>query len=142
MRFGVTTPARLAYTDRAASERGAALQFLAIAPHGATTRYSFTVSAGRRYIFEYGSLYVRRDTVAAPAAAAQAAITFTATNGQVWTAPIAFFLDNVVGVVSRDASGMQLFLKEGATIVGSDSDTSTGGTMSFIYGLKGTEYDA
>lgn len=112
-----------------------------VAPHATTTRFTYTVPAGRKALVEVGFVLTERGTAAATAADAGAELVITV------GATTAFAVDarvnsNVVGALAELFGGLNLSLLSGNSIAGQDFDASTTGTMTFVQTMKATEFDA
>jgi hypothetical protein len=108
-----------------------------IAPHVATTRWTYTVPAGRKALVESAFASMITDTVGAPAGNRNVAVAVTTTPLiQVYYSamfPNALSSSNLAGAI---------ILLAGITLGASTSDASTGGFNSFFVSMKATEYDA
>lgn len=114
----------------------------AIAPAGATVRWSYTVPVVRKAYLEGGQASVLRQTVAAPVDIAQAFVRYTPSGGSGGPLAQANLLNNAVGAldtqnISSSVLGFAGDLFEGVTV-----DASTGGTMVVRITAKFTEFDA
>lgn len=113
----------------------------AVAPHGLTTRWTYTVPAGRFCIVELMRVFLLRETVAAPAAVAAALVTYTPSGGAAGFICNAQLLDNTVGAKEKENWGSELRLQAGDVLQGQTVDGSTGGTLRLHANFVGTEYD-
>jgi hypothetical protein len=142
MRVGNLLPARPNWYDRNPAERGFTANILAVAPHGSTSRFLYTVPAAKKFILEFAQTSIWRDTVAAPVGLWNAAVSTLGSTGAGAQTPIAISTSNVLLFrIDLALSYQAIFLPTG-TVSLIDQDTSTGGTCSFISVCKGTEYDA
>lgn len=136
MKLGSLSAARPQYYDRnAASISGN--YGATVGPHGATTRFTYTVPAGKKCIAEAVFSSVTRATVATTAGLVGIyAGTSTVRSVNIVTT------NNTVPVCVQDKGTTQLTVYAGATFTGVSSDASTGGTNEIIIQFNGTEFDA
>ncbi len=110
-----------------------------VAPHGVTTRWTYTVPASRKAQMESVLARILRITAAAPVAYADADV---AVGNVLSYIAIADLMTNNVGDRISVNLGAAAFLQAGEFVVGRTQDASTGGTISYVASLKATEFDA
>lgn len=140
MRLSSLASARPAYYDRNAVSVFQA--YLAqTAPHATTTRYTYTVAAGKKLLVEHVGSRLLRTSAAAPVG--QFGIEQQVTNGtnQILLSE-RYSLDNTVNAVTDDIRGLACTIYAGETITGITLDSSTGGLVQYWVSSKGTLYDA
>lgn len=137
MRISSYAVARPMYWDRAPSQVSIGY-YNTIAPAAYTTRWTYTVPAGRKAFIDSGSINVNRVTVAAPVGVARATIETPASS----IILAVFATSNIAGDIQRASVGGSLLILAGTAIVGTTEDTSTGGTMLFAMFAHGVEFDA
>ena len=134
--------ARPVYYDRNSSTFGKSYEASAIAPHATTTRWSYTVPAGKAAYVEACGGMMWRDGIATVASLAQTVfntvtsdtVTATVLQNRTYTNtgndPVMFSLSQLAFLKAADVFGVNTF------------DGSTGG--SFQYGMyaKFTQFDA
>jgi hypothetical protein len=140
---GGTESGRLAWYDRAPTMSNKNYQ-AAVGPHGATSRFTYTVPAGKKAIVEILSVRLQRETVASPAATASIYITYTPSGGSASVAVICvlYSTKNAIGDLDKDDLGTTFTMNAGDAIECRSSDGSTGGTISYMAFAKVTEYEA
>lgn len=114
----------------------------AIAPHGSTTRSSYTVPANRNAMYEYGTAWIARITAAGVPLLYEAFIFQTLSGGSNAICPDCRSLSNVVLNEVLVNATPQAVLLAGQSLNTGDLDLSAGGTCSFFAAFKYTEYDA
>lgn len=136
MRISSYAVARPSYYDRnAASVSG---QYAAtVGPHSATTRFTYTVPAGKKCLIEASFESVTRATAATIAGL----VGVYAGTSNVRCINIVT-TNNTVPVCVQDKGTTQLTVYASATFTGVSSDASTGGTNEIIIQFNGTEFDA
>ena len=140
MRVASLGVARPAYYDRNATSLFQS--YLAqIAPHATTTRYTYTVSAGKKVYLEHVGSRVLRTSAAAPVG--QFGIEQQVTDGtkQILLSE-RYSLDNTVNLVQDDIRVLGCTIYAGETVSGVTLDSSTGGLVQYWVSIKGTLYDA
>lgn len=142
MRFFFQAAARAAPADRNPTSKGHTYQATGVAPHGATTRFSYTVPAGKKLVLEAAQNTALRATAAAPVGLYQSvALIVLIDANQPWLS-YAWSLDNTVGARTAMNFAGPVSLLAGEQLITSTSDASTGGTVNYAAAVKGTEYDA
>ncbi|SRR5712691_3575954 len=138
-----TTPRTTAnYYDRAPLHKSASGGTFNTAPHAQTTRWSYTVPAGRKFALEAWQLNEYRMAAAAPIG--QWIVTIE-------VSPLGAGFVNIQQIeTEKNAVGDQVIQNLAGTIYllasdvlrGTDSDLSTGGTTTQNSIFRGTEFDA
>ena len=113
-----------------------------VAPHGLTSRWTYTVPPGRRAFIEILAVKVLRQTVADTVGIARADILIHITGVPTPRILSAFICTNVAGDTDRGEVGHSVILNAGEWIKGETSDSSIGGTCAYLLTLKVTEFDA
>lgn len=140
----VNSPAasRAAWYDRNPTSEVKTAYSNRVSPHSTTTRWSYTIPAARKAIIEIISGYTYRDTAATTGAEYGINISFVpnATTG----AAISNInvSDNTEGAYNYVQAMGAITMFSGDSLIGDDFDNSTGGTVSYVLSMKGTEYDA
>ena len=140
MRVSSFAVARPAYYDRSATSLIKSFGSV-VAPHGATTRWTTTVSAGTKAFIENTHGYVDRQTVAAPGL--NVVLWVRITSGAD-TATILFARSDQSAVgplLDRSVAGA-ITLYAGEVFEGLTIDSSTGGTCNFSLSTKLTTFTA
>ena len=101
MRVGSFAVARPAPADRRGLTTTQSYGPSTVAPHGGTTRYSFTVAAGKQVQVLYTQVYIQRATVATVDGLQRATITVTPSGG---TATSVITLPRVTNVADNAQS--------------------------------------
>lgn len=114
----------------------------AVAPHAVTTRWTYTVPAGRFCVLESAYAWALRDAAAAPAGLVIALVQYTPSGGVSNRVVTAAFLNAAVDTNRQMNWGSELRMKAGDKLEGVTLDLSTGGTVFYSLSAIGTEYDA
>lgn len=130
-----------AWHDRNATARGRSYSAGAVAPHGSTTRWTYTVPSSKKCLLESAWCLVMRDGAAAPAGRARSLVYVDTGDGtsEVGEPQI---LTNGVGDQQSALVAGQMTLNAGGIVAAVTEDSSTGGTVRFMATAKLTEYDA
>ncbi len=141
MRISSYAVARPAYYDRNATAYAQAYDLSLVAPHVLTIRFTTTVAAGKKLLLEHLSSTMIRQSVAAPVGDVYIAPSVT-TGASTYPITRTYSNANVAGTTtySQVVSGVTLYPSDVFTV--STFDGSTGGTMWYTIGAKGTTYDA
>ena len=107
-----------------------------VAPHVITSRWTYTVPAGRKCQIEFVQIELVRKTVAAPVNTAFGYVTIAGASFL-----RAVMESNTIGERSNTVAGVGVILEAGDVIAGLTFDSSTGGTITYTLTLKGTEFD-
>ena len=108
-----------------------------LSPHSLTARFTQTVPALQKYMVEFANGYNSRVTVAA-----------TASGGGVTITVAGVALINIYGTLTTAGSNasqqqaVNMIIVEGASIIGSTQDGSTGGTLFYDINCKSTVFTA
>jgi hypothetical protein len=109
-------------------------------PHGATTRWTYTVPPGKKAYLESAYVKLIRTLAATTAGWAAFYVGYDAENssGNIMKAVIQ---SNTVGDTDKDRLGGPLLMKEGDHLVAQSIDLSVAGLIGYISGVKITEFD-
>lgn len=114
----------------------------AIAPHGGTTRWTYTVAAGKKATIQDLLSSIIRSSAAAPVGAAFNEYDYTPSGGALAIVSLRYMNTNGV----NDNTDIHLTnlgdMDAGDTLAALDADASTGGTVTFVKSAKIFEYDA
>ena len=128
--------------DRKPTSNGDRWSAAALAPHGLTTRLTYTVPKGKIAMVEVMQARLERVDVAAPAGRPQANWIVTPNGGLAIYLLHAFTRGNIMGDGDGVAIGATLMLFEGDRLWANTVDDSTGGSMDYHLSYKITEFDA
>lgn len=142
MRLQHVQQSRPSWYDRGATEIGASYQTGATAPHAITSRFAYTVPAGKSAMLEVGVANAIRVTAAGAVAAVSAFIRVLLGGVTTVYSPFTFVFNNAVGAGDSQCSALQMVLTAGTTVTGFTEDLSTGGTVGYVLAFKATEFDA
>jgi len=110
------------------------------APHGDTTRGTYTVPENKRAVITCVWLQVRRATVAAPVGVVR--LTLDANINSVYSYFGSVYLTtNLANDLQQLSIPCQIWLGEGDDILIKSSDSSTGGTVSYVSSVEYMEFD-
>lgn len=114
----------------------------ALPPHAATTRWTYTVPAGKKFAVQTIQLNLIRDgATATPAVATiNAALTPAAGGGDV-----ALLVESplgTLGAADQCTLGTTMVMAAGDALSGTSADASTGGTFSIMCAMTGLQFDA
>lgn len=112
------------------------------APHGTTSRATYTVPANRKAMLEFTTNYIQRVTAAAPNGTIGAFVNLLPATGGGIFAMQNFLISNTVLQIVTENSEQQAVMIEGDYLSITDYDDSTGGTATIATSVKITEYDA
>ena len=140
--FNVQPAARPVPSDRNAINKTQYANNAGIAPHGVTTRWTYTVPANKKATWRSGRAYNVRRTAAAPVGEFYSSLQYTPSGGSVTVPVVAISSDNTLLVYRNDEQFPQVDMLSGDALAGVDSDASTGGTADFVVGAIIFEYDA
>ena len=133
--------ARPAYYDRNATSYIGAYVVGGVAPHAATTRTTTTVAAGKKLLVESLTMYVNRDSVAAPVGTVFILPQVQASPSNLYLTRL-LHTSNVANSTTSAAATTQFTIYAGETFFVDSLDTSTGGSITYVVGAKGTTFDA
>jgi hypothetical protein len=133
--------ARPAYYDRGAASINKAYGASGIAPHVNTTRFTYTVPAGRKCVVENICVSIYREGVASPIGQVFGYVVLF--DGSTYCNLVNLYTAaNTVGATSTNIVGNGATVYAGEQIIGGTWDLGTGGTNDFRLNAKGTEYNA
>jgi len=141
MRVSSFAVARPAYYDRNATSYVASYVIGGTSPHAQTTRITTTVAAGKKLLVEALSMYVFRDTVGTVAGGAFILPQVTSGATSVFLAR-SLLQSNVASANYIASAPTQFTIYAGETFFVDTLDTTTGGTVTYVVGAKGTTFDA
>ena len=133
--------ARPAYYDRNASSIMPNYSGV-ISPTGATTRYTYTVAAGKKALLEVSTAFISRVTAASSSGQFFSDTRITLANSDYLILHTPHQTDNTLLAPYFASSAAAVTLYAGETISSQTTDNSTGGTILFILASKGTLFDA
>lgn len=141
MRVGHLNVTRPAYYDRAATATGRSYGAGGVAPHGVTTRWTYTVPTGSAAYIEYVQTGILRDGASGAPGFSQALVQFnTGSNnpliGNSW------LQDGTAGARQLQGVGSAGYMQAGQDIQGRTGDTSVGGTCRYQVDAKLVEFVA
>jgi hypothetical protein len=142
MRLYPVTTSRAAPYDRNPVGKVTEFVGLAIAPVGNTTRFTYTVTAGKKAFLGILTAGSTRVTAAAPVARADAIVNWLPASGGGAAILRIFNESNALAAQSYAAMAPSLTLLAGDIIQGQTADNSTGGTMDFTITCATAEFDA
>ena len=128
--------------DRKAAINGATSYAGVQAPHGTTDRIEYTVPKDKIAMIEILEVEVMRVTAAGPQDIAWARWLIQPSGGAETVIMSLRLITNGVGDFKRVNIGTTMILLAGDKLIGKTSDTSTGGTCSYTFSYKVTEFDA
>ena len=141
MKLGSLASARPAYYDRAATTKNLAFGTTSIAPHANTTRFTYTVPAGRKMFVESLNVSSFRETIAT--VAGQQFLNIVVYDGTTYCNLIAlYYYTTAVGSVQSQILGNGATVYAGHQVIGATWDFCTGGAQDLRLSAKGSEYDA
>lgn len=108
----------------------------AVAPHATTNRWSYTVPSSTAAEVETVGLYSMRDAVAAPANVEWVALFLNGTT----RLPLLYQINNTLGFVSSEHLTQYGFGVAGDAFVAQTTDTSTGGSHTYILSMRYREF--
>ncbi len=142
MRIYTTPRSTAAPYDRAPVTKALIGAAGALAPHGAVTRFTYTVPTARKCVIEQLYAFQMRPTAAAPVGIWQISLNYLPSGGGGGAIVLLDNLDNTIGAKQLAVATPAAIAFAGDIISGQDSDASTGGTTEVNYFFKGTEFDA
>ena len=114
----------------------------AVAPHAATSRWSYTVPAGKKARVEWVYAGLIQDAVATAAGYAEASVRYTPSGGTVTRLTDAIKINLALGSEGHVGAGLDLMMLAGDNLNAITNDANTGGTILYLVSAKVTEYDA
>ena len=139
MRVASLGVARPAYYDRNATSVADGY-FADVGPHANTVRFTRTVAAGKKIIVEFANSTILRTNTAAPVGSVTAFINVQSTAGLRLTD--IYTRENTLYFAARNSTPVGVTIYAGESYTGETSDGSTGGTLTYLHQIKGTQYDA
>ena len=142
MRFGTVLSSRPVYYDRAPLDVLEAYSAATVAPHAATTRWTYTVPTNRKAFIEGTDVINMIDGTVTTAGLAQAAIQVTPSGGGGTTVMNGAMIQTVIGqsvVLDQPSLGL---LQPGDALSCFTADPGTGGTHFYLLTAKITEFTA
>jgi hypothetical protein len=136
----VGSTARAAFYDRNPLKVNGKDDFVTRAPAGGTQRWIYTVPAARKTQVDSAICLSNRATVGAPGGEVQCIVMIDALN----TSYVVFAdsNSNTVGFLDKAMIGTGVLLLAADAIRGQTSDSSTGGTVTYLSSFHGVEFDA
>ena len=111
------------------------------APHGLTTRFTYTVPANRKCLIEFAGVLIDRGTAAAVPQAVQSNVIYTPNAGSPSATCTLLSYNNTAQLPTQLIVPLQCIMLTADNIKTQDADISTGGNCTESQWLKGTEYD-
>lgn len=139
---GHVQSSRPLYYDRTMVSRTSYYSSGAIAPHGITERWTYTVPTGKKAFVQSLLAVAQRITAAAPVSQYAALVTVTPNGGTLARVLLALLLTNNVGDSAREHYGASGALAAGDVLASSTVDLSTGGTVDYNLSAWYIEFDA
>lgn len=112
-----------------------------IAPHGLTTRWTYTVPVSKIAVIELIMVNILRDGASAAPSSVQGRIEYTPSGGALGQLLTAEIVTGVLGDKDGKVWGGQLWLYAGDVLQCRTFDASTGGTMTYRLTFKGVVLD-
>lgn len=140
----VDTSGRLVATDvreRSPTTITRSYSVASVAPHGATSRWTYTVPAGKLALVSALLTHVARDGATSTPGIAQGYIQLVASGGSGVYVLLGSIISGTLGVQDHMALGQSLWLRAGDNMQGVTSDGSTGGTMFYILSMAAIEFN-
>lgn len=141
MRVSSFAVARPVYYDRNSTTAGQ-LAYGTVAPHSPTSRWTYTVPAGKRSYVEVNYVDLARATVATSAATTFAQIYSSNSDASDTVISYTRIFANVAGTYDRSITSAVCILNAGNSLTGQTGDNSTDGTIQYTVGSKYTQFDA
>lgn len=142
MRVGHVQPSRANWYDRTPVSRAQAYASGGTAPHGATTRWTYTCPSGKKAFLAAAHVQMIRITVAAPVGTSAVSVYYTPSGGSATTVCGGEMINNTVGGEFHESLAPQLAMLAGDVLLSQTSDISTGGTFDYVSTALVGEYDA
>lgn len=136
---GLTGPS---YFDRDPISKTNTFNSAAVAPHGATTRWTYTVPANRLAFVESASVLLMRDGAPGVAAIASAVVAYTPSGGSAVHIARTAEISATVGEPRQSPPATLALLLPGDALSGITSDVSTTGTYTYVVSHKTVEFGA
>lgn len=142
MRVSSYAVARPIYYDRNSSTKGKTYQASAVAPHTTTTRWTYTVPAGKAAYVEALNAMIYRDVAPTVVSLAQSIIYIVSSDAVTSTVLQVRTYSASTYVFYYGSQSNIALLKAGDQIYANTFDNSTGGAVTYTIDLKLTEFDA
>jgi hypothetical protein len=142
MRVYAVTTARADWYDRNPIARANAYNATGIIPHAASTRWTYTVPAGKKFALQTAYASLMRDASATTLSYSRATVFYTPSGGSQVFIIATDNLDNTVGSIQSLSIGGTTTMLAGDAIRGETADLSTGGSMVYRINSQGLEFDA
>lgn len=113
----------------------------AVAPHGATTRWTYTVPSNFRTMVSSIFAQFMRITAAAPVGRLSAGVQYTASGGAGEFMLRGVCLTNVIGDKDSQSWHGDMVMLAGDNLLGTTSDAGTGGTVDYTVSWQGVEFN-
>lgn len=141
MKLGSLASARPAYWDRNPTERADTYENT-LAPHSYTTRFTYTVAAGKKAFVDTAFCATIRGTVATVAGDVLSKIALTPISAT--TVPLirANQYANTYGEKTYQNLGGSILVLAGGVLIGQTYDSSTGGQCAYNLSYHLVEFDA
>ena len=140
MRVSSYAVARPAYYDRNASSTIGAYVFT-VAPHANVVRWTVTVASGKKLLIE-GGICTHWAITAPSVAAARFGLIRVNNGSNDFDVAFAMGISATLNLQFSDKATTIATVYAGETVAGTTGDASTGGTVFFDVGIKGTTFDA
>lgn len=138
-KVGHANPGRQGVYDRSPSGQALFYNGAAVAPHGATVRFTRTVPAGQRAVVQSAFANILRVTAAGTPGLSVAWV--EATINAVTTRLMSISqLTNGVGDTQHDGIAGEILLNAGDVIAGQTSDAAVTGTVNYTLSAVSTEF--
>jgi hypothetical protein len=141
MRTGHALVSRAAYYDRNTVEKWSSLGAVD-APHGSTTRLTYTVPSGKKAYGEVCLVYIERATAASVLGTCYSLLRYTPNGGSVGDILRALLFNNTIRAMDRQQANNIGLLSAGDVVTALTSDSGTDGTITNVITFKAAEFDA
>lgn len=113
-----------------------------VGPHGVTTRWTYTVPAGRLAMIETLNAHVLRDAASGAPAIAGGYVQYTPAAGAATRVINPTIINGALGAVLDAPAIAPFFAQPGDVFLCQTLDLSAGGTLAYVFTLIATEMDA
>lgn len=134
--------ARPTYYDRNPVAKAFTYDAAAVAPHAQTTRWTYTVPAGKKAQLQTSTFMLERDAAAAPAGYTRSQIVYTPSGGGNFAIYVVEFVNAGVDANRSSNIGLGMTLLAGDQLISQTQDGSTGGSVAYVVGSTLQEFDA
>lgn len=142
MRIQHAQQTRPDWYDRTPVARALAYAIDLVAPHAETTRWTYTVPAGKKFTLQIGTALLQVQAAGAGNASRFVTITYTPSGGAATRLFFVAYYGNTVGQGQSVPVGATAVLLPGDVLFGTTADASVGGTMVYAVTMQGLEFDA